>query len=231
MKQPIVTEAIVLSRIDYQEADRILTVLTPQHGKVRVIAKGARRQKSKLAGGIELFSLCNLSISAGRGDLRALVSSRMERHFGDITKDITRTMYGYELLKQINAITEDEVDEEYYTLLRATLEGLNERSLDLGLTRLWSGVQLLSVTGHMPNLRSDTAGNALRESACYHFDYDAMALNEHPEGLISANHIKLLRLCSATPSPTVLLQVQDAAERAGQLLPVIQSAVRQTLRV
>ena len=56
MKQ-LVTEVIILARTDYGEADRILTVLSPEYGKLRLLAKGVRRVKSKLAGGIELFSV------------------------------------------------------------------------------------------------------------------------------------------------------------------------------
>ena len=50
------TKAIVLRRTDYGEADRILQLLTPS-GKRSVIARGVRKEKSKLAGGIELFSV------------------------------------------------------------------------------------------------------------------------------------------------------------------------------
>lgn len=46
-----VTDAIILTRTDYGEADRIITLLTPGHGKLRLIAKGVRRIRSKLAGG------------------------------------------------------------------------------------------------------------------------------------------------------------------------------------
>ncbi|HEX2615498.1 MAG TPA: DNA repair protein RecO, partial [Nitrososphaera sp.] len=54
------SDALVISRTNFGEADRILTFLTPNHGKVRGIAKGVRKPKSKLAGGIELFSVCDL---------------------------------------------------------------------------------------------------------------------------------------------------------------------------
>ena len=50
------TLTIVLRRTDFGEADRILTLLTPE-GKKTAIARGVRKPKSKLAGGIELFSL------------------------------------------------------------------------------------------------------------------------------------------------------------------------------
>ena len=50
------TTAIVLKRVNYNESDRIVTFLTPE-GRFSTIAKGVRKEKSKLAGGIEMFCL------------------------------------------------------------------------------------------------------------------------------------------------------------------------------
>ena len=52
------SRAIVLRRTNFGEADRIVDLLTPS-GRVSVMARGVRREKSKLAGGIELFALCD----------------------------------------------------------------------------------------------------------------------------------------------------------------------------
>ena len=129
----ITTKGIVLARTNYGEADRIVTVLTPEHGKLRVMAKGVRRLKSKLAGGVELFCVSDLSLIRGRGDLSTLTSSRMHHQFSSITKDIDRTMYGYEILKCIATITEEEAGLDYYSLLEATLSALNDASVPLAV--------------------------------------------------------------------------------------------------
>ncbi len=60
------TEAIPLRRTDYGEADRILTLFTPTYGKVRAIAKGARRTTSRLAGHLEPFTRTQLLLATGR---------------------------------------------------------------------------------------------------------------------------------------------------------------------
>jgi DNA repair protein RecO (recombination protein O) len=60
------TEAIVLSRFDYGEADRILTLITPGGGKLKAIAKGIRRQKSRLGGSLEPFAELRLALAHGR---------------------------------------------------------------------------------------------------------------------------------------------------------------------
>jgi DNA repair protein RecO (recombination protein O) len=60
------TEAIVLRRTDFGEADRILTLFTPAYGKVRAVAKGIRRPTSRLAGHLEPFTRTRLLLATGR---------------------------------------------------------------------------------------------------------------------------------------------------------------------
>jgi DNA repair protein RecO (recombination protein O) len=61
-----VTDAIVLSRFDYGEADRILTLITPGGGKIKAIAKGIRRQNSRIGGSVEPFAELKLVLAHGR---------------------------------------------------------------------------------------------------------------------------------------------------------------------
>ncbi len=69
MAGPLQTEAVVLRAMKYGEADRILHVFTPDHGRRSVIARGARRPKSKLGGRLEPPSLVELQLHEGRGDI------------------------------------------------------------------------------------------------------------------------------------------------------------------
>src|ERR1700752_4542275 len=108
MIKQTITSAIVLSRTSYQEADRILTLLTPDYGKLRVLAKGVRKSKSKMAGGIELFSIAEIGFIRGKGEMGTLTSSRLIKHFGTIVQDITRTTAGYEIIRVLNKTTEDQ---------------------------------------------------------------------------------------------------------------------------
>ncbi len=61
-----VTDAIVLSRFDLGEADRVLTLITPEHGKLKAIAKGIRRPTSRLGGSLEPFAELNIALARGR---------------------------------------------------------------------------------------------------------------------------------------------------------------------
>lgn len=231
MSAQIVTTGIVLSRRDFQEADRILSVLTPDQGKVSIIAKGVRRPRSKLAGGIELFSVNDLTILPSRSELKTLINSRLITHYGDIVKDIHRTMLGYDILKRINRVTEDATEPIYFELLQKTLAGLNDRDLSSDMLELWFTMQLLYITGHLPNLKTDTEGQKLTSENEYVFEFDAMAFREHMGGPYNANSIKLLRLAYATGAPEKLKQIRDVTRYTSGALQLAKNILGTVVRV
>jgi DNA repair protein RecO (recombination protein O) len=69
-------EGIVLRRVDYAEADRILTVLTREHGKVGVIARGVRKAPGRMAPHTDLFARSAMQIARGRGELDVLTQAQ-----------------------------------------------------------------------------------------------------------------------------------------------------------
>ena len=80
------TVGIVLKRTNYGEADRILNVITPV-GKVSVIARGVRKEKSKLAGGVEMLTLSDYVMHFGKSEMGVVTSARMVRYFGGLLKN------------------------------------------------------------------------------------------------------------------------------------------------
>jgi DNA repair protein RecO (recombination protein O) len=228
MKQ-LVTPAIILARTDYGEADRILTMLTPEYGKLRLLAKGVRRVKSKLAGGIELFSVSTITFIQGKtsGGLGTLVSTRLVKHYGHIVQDLERTMLGYELIKQLNRITEDVAEEEYFTLLQAVFEALDDAAVPLPLITFWFQTQLLALGGRTPNLHTDAAGGKLLPDAGYDFNFDDMCFAGRERGRFRADHIKFLRLSFAGHPPKILAQVQGSEALVQALTPLLNGLTAQ----
>lgn len=203
----LVTKGIILLRTNFQEADRIITMLTPDRGKIRLIAKGVRRPKSKMAGGIELLSVSDITYLPGKGEIGTLISARLDTNYPEIVKDINKTMFAYEMLKQIDKITESEAEAEYFELLQKSLDGLNSEA-GLGSVQLWFILQLLQLTGHSPELNQDVAGNKLVEKEKYVFSFDDMAFAVAPAGQADGQMIKLLRLGLTASSPQLLGKVQ-----------------------
>lgn len=215
------TSGIILSRTDFGEADRILTLLTPDHGKLRLVAKGVRRVKSKLAGGIELFSVSDVTYIRGRGEMGTLVSTRLRKHYGEIVKDIQRTMLGYDLIKMLHKATEDEPESEYFHLLQQAFEALDDPHVPPEIIKLWFIMQLLRIAGHTPNLQTDTAGQKLAADAMYDFSFDDMTFAASPHGRMGANEIKFLRLGFSGNQPKILHQVQNSANLIKVCAPLV----------
>lgn len=229
MKQ-INTQAVILSRIDYGEADRILTLLTPDHGKLSLIAKGVRRIKSKLAGGIELFSVSDISFIRGRGDMGTLISTRLVKHYDFIVRDITRTMLGYDLIKRLHKATEDAPDADYFELIQQAFEALNNAAIDVGLVRMWFIMQLLRLDGHTPNLQTDTDGARLNATKSYDFSYDDMSFLNRPEGQFNADDIKFLRVGFSGNSPALMQKITGLERLLATSVPLVQTMAQSYLR-
>jgi DNA repair protein RecO (recombination protein O) len=227
----LVTDGIVLSRTNFGEADRIVKLLTPASGKISLVAKGVRKPKSKLAGGIELFSVSSVTYLRGRGDLGRLISARLDKHYGNIVKRIDRVQLGYELIKALDRATEDEPETEYFDLLLQVFQALDDQLIDVTLIRFWFNVQLVKLSGHSPNLHTDATGAKLTADHRYTFDYDAVSFTDHPEGQFTADHIKFLRLSFAGGSPKLLQQVTGTEDLLPTVMPLVQTMLTSYIRV
>ncbi len=225
------TKGIILSRTDFGEADRIITVLTPDYGKLRLMAKGVRKPKSKLAGGIELFSVSDLSFIRGRGEIGTLISSRLEKNYGKIVQDIERVQLGYELIKLINKATEDEPEPEYFETLQHALAALDNKEISQTLIRTWFSAQLLKLGGHSPNLKTTVNGQKLDAGTTYAFDFEAMAFIPQEKAPFAANHIKTLRLLFSTHTPEDIHKVQDISNLVSATSPLIRTMLTSYIRV
>jgi DNA repair protein RecO (recombination protein O) len=227
----IVTKGIILRRTDYGEADRILHFLTPDHGKVTGIAKGVRKSKSRLAGGIELFSVSELSFIVGKSEIYTIISARLFKHFDNIVKELDRTNIAYECIRVINKATEDNPEPAYFNLMENVFEALDNLSLDANITQLWFRAQLIKLAGHSPNLKTDCEGAKLSEKNNYKFDFDNMCFDIDPErGIFNANHIKFLRLSFAAAKPQILHKVQSSKKINGQTSPLIHTILQTFVR-
>lgn len=225
MKQ-ISAKAVILTRTDYGEADRIITFLTPEQGKVRAIAKGVRKAKSKLAGGIELFSISDITYIEGKSELKTLVSTRLDKHFGSIVKNIDRTMLGYDMLKILNRVLEDEGGTEFYELLIQSLTALNDLNAPKDLAEASFLLQLMRLLGHLPNFTHDIKGHEMTAATTFQFSIDDMGFFESPTGPFTQNHIKLLRLVCHNP-PELLKKVAYLEKFLNDLIVIVRNMARQ----
>ena len=202
MSQSERLQAIVLRRTDYGEADRILHLLTSA-GRRNVIAKGVRREKSKLAGGIELFALCDVVVRRGRGELGILTSAQLQQFYRHILDSYERMQFGYEMLKLVNRASEQVDEPAWFSVAQQVLAQLNHVKVEQKLIETWFYLQYAGLLGDELNLRTDVAAHALSPDKTYMYDGTEKGLRLAEQGDLSADAIKLLRLIQAKPLANV----------------------------
>ncbi len=144
-------DAVVLRRHDLGEADRLLTLFTRETGKLRAVAKGARKPSSRKAGHIELFTHSRLLLAKGRS-LDIITQAETIEPFLRIRGDLMRTSYAYYLAELVDRFSE-EGDENplVFRLLLESLRGLSNRGDAELLTRAFE-LGILALSGYRPEL-------------------------------------------------------------------------------
>ncbi len=215
------TKAIVLRRTNYGEADRVVQLLTPD-GRRSVMARGVRKEKSKLAGGIELFAVSDVVIGEGKGDLGVLTSAKLEQFYRHILEDYDRLQFGYQTIKLVARASETVDEPEWFDLLSETLAGLDVLTIPQPLLEAWFYMRYAALLGHELNLELDVDGAKLVADANYRYDAADQGLRMTTSGDITSEHIKLLRLIATRP-----LQVLVQIGGVGALLPECLRVVRE----
>ncbi len=213
------TRAIVLRRTNYGEADRVVQLLTVE-GRRSVMARGVRKEKSKLAGGIELFAVSDVVIGEGKGDLGVLTSAKLVHFYRHILEEYDRLQFGYQAVQLVARASETVDEPEWFDLLQETLAGLDALSLPLTLVRTWFYIRYAGLLGHEMNLEIDTDGAPLSAETEYRYDSAERGLRRvEVNGTITGEHIKVLRLIARRPLQ-VLAQVGGMGAYLGECLRV-----------
>lgn len=212
------TRAIVLRRTNYGEADRVIQILTPD-GKRSVIAKGVRREKSRLSGGIELFAICEVVIHEGKGDLAILTSSRLVKFFQNILEDYDRMQFGYEVIKLISKASEMVDGPQWYDVLAETLAALDVTTIPIQLIQTWFYLRFSELMGYELSLWHDIHGEKIVENSNYRYDFAEKGLKPAETGELTSEHIKLLRLIATKPI-NIIVQVGGISTLLDECLSV-----------
>jgi DNA repair protein RecO (recombination protein O) len=144
-------DAIVLRRLDLGETDRILTLLTDRHGKIRVIAKGVRRPATRLAAHLELFAETRIVLTKGR-DLDIVTGAEtIDLHVG-LRSDLDALGSASHCVELVDRFLADhDVQPMVYRLLRSVLQMLDSGADAARVARLFE-FEMLSQMGVRPEL-------------------------------------------------------------------------------
>lgn len=126
-------EAVVIRHSDFGEADRLLTLYTREHGKVRAVAKGARKIASRKAGHLEPFTRVKLQLAKGR-DLFIVTQAETIDAYPALREDLTLTGYAAYVLELLDRFVPDE-EAASPSLFRLLTETLSRIATDTSTLR------------------------------------------------------------------------------------------------
>ncbi len=150
---------IVLRTQKLGEADRIITLLTRRHGRIRAVAKGVRRTSSRIGARLEPFAHVDVQCYSGRSLDIAQQIETIDAFGGKLSRDYARWTAGQAMLEAAERFTENEHDPALaqYQLLLGGLRALAETERDPVMVLDAFLVRSLSIAGYAPSF-SDCAG-------------------------------------------------------------------------
>ncbi|HUZ00888.1 MAG TPA: DNA repair protein RecO [Thermomicrobiaceae bacterium] len=227
-------EAVVLRRRDLGEADRILTLFTRRHGKVRVVAKGVRKTKSRLAGHLEPYTRTQLMLARGR-NLDVVAQAQLIDPYAGLRLDEVRIAHAGYLGDLVDALTvEGQEHEAAFDVLVSALDMLS-RGVDPFVVARHFEVCELGLLGFRPELgRCLACGRALEpvENGFSATDGGVLCVEcarSDPHSIpLSVNALKYLRVLDRNALPTALsLRLSDPLRQ--EIEAVLRAYVRHVL--
>lgn len=144
-------EAIVLRHSDWGEADRLLGLYTREMGKVRAIAKGVRKLRSRKAGHLEPFTRASLLLARGR-DMLIVTQAETVDAYTPLRENLPLVGYASYIVELLDRFTYEEGENRaLYKLLVDTLDRLATRP-DPTLAVRYYEIRLLDLLGFRPQL-------------------------------------------------------------------------------
>jgi DNA repair protein RecO (recombination protein O) len=164
-------EAIVLKHSDFGEADRLLTLYSRELGKLRALAKGARKPGSRKGGHLEPFSQVRLLIGQGR-DLAVVSQAEAVTTNSGLTESLEALGYASYVVELLDKFSQDhDENSAIYRLLRDTLVRLTAKD-DLQLAVRYYEVRLLDQVGFRPELQVCADCRKIIEAEDQYFSFD-----------------------------------------------------------
>ncbi len=199
-------QGIVLRTHKLGEADRIVSFLTERHGKVRAVAKGVRKTKSKFGARLEPTSHVALQLYEGR-ELDIVTQAESIDHFRAIRDDLDRLTRAVTMLEAADQLSlEREANPDLYRMLLGALRSLSARNSPLVVAGFhW---KLLALEGFRPEVEGCVACGAAEGLVAFDPIEGGLLCTEHRRGTrVSAEAVDLLqqilggRLAAALEAP------------------------------
>jgi DNA repair protein RecO (recombination protein O) len=144
-------EAVVLRTHKLGEADRIVTMLSRDHGKIRAVAKGVRRTASKFGARLEPMMVADVQCYVGRSLDIIQQAESLGSYGADIADDYASYTAGSVMIETADKVTDDDGSLQQYLLVVGALRSLSRREHNPGLTLDSYLLRALAIAGWAPS--------------------------------------------------------------------------------
>ena len=173
--------AVVLRTWKLGEADRIVALYTEHHGKVRAVAKGVRRTKSRFGARLEPPTCVALQLHAGR-NLDTITQAETVDNFRAVREDLDRLARGVSLLEAVDQLgVEGEPDPALFRMLVGALRTLAADNPALVVPAFY--LKVLAQTGFGPVVDACAVCGAAGPLVAFDTERGGMLCNAHRHGL------------------------------------------------
>jgi DNA repair protein RecO (recombination protein O) len=119
------TEGVIIKRLNFGEADRILTLYTKHYGKISALARGVRKLTSRKGGNLELFNLSTLFLARGK-NLDIITEVQVKNSFENLKKNFKKVCFAYQLCELVDKLTaENQPNRQLFELFTSSLQNLS----------------------------------------------------------------------------------------------------------
>lgn len=189
-------EGIVLKSMDYGEGNKIITLFTREYGKVAIVAKGAKKIKSRFNVSTQVFSHGEYFYYLTK-DLGTLNSVEIEQYFSDIYHDIPKTAYAAYIVELVDKLTESHVASSVlFDQLLASLEQINAGKDEEIIAKIFE-MKIFMISGYKPELSLCSICGKDYDLSFFSIRHGGLICSDHKEEktiLLQSNTIKILRL-------------------------------------
>ena len=202
----IKTRGIVIRKVNFGEADRILTIMTADRGKIRAIAKGVRRPRAKLAGWLDMFAYNEFQLAEGRNLDIVVSANKVQSGFAKATPDLRQTGLMYYVCELVDKLLEETHEVAgVFPLFEETLSAIADKAVPLEIAKTYFEIRLLTILGFAPELyRCVASGGELNGEDKLYFScrLGGVVCSSSEDDFapeVSKEGVKLLRLLQKYP--------------------------------
>src|SRR4030042_6840840 len=189
----IKTKGIIIKRVNLSEADKILTILTADRGKIRVVARGVRKPKAKLGGFLEMFRYNEYLLAEGR-NLDLVAGAYTIDNLVSIGQSLRSVATAYYIAETVDKLIEETQEaSKTFEIVYRSLKAISQ-SGDLDAIKGWFEINLLASLGFRPELNRCVECRAPLEEGWFSFELGGILDAQHPNSDLAALPVSAVEL-------------------------------------